>query len=256
MASGCTVAPSNRPAFTWNCLLATGFLVLSALDLLFTWQLIGTPGTCFFEANPVAGYVLAWAGWWGLGLYKLLCAVTVLGVSALLVARRPWLARGLLAVACPILCLVVGYSACLARSPERRQLLAAHQQAGELNQECRERVEYQELLSRVAHEVLRRQRTLVGAAGEIQTRLAAMRYNPLRALQVYYPTLSDEACLAAAVVHQATYLRQEHLDKGMTSVATLRAEFASAYARPYPTMYGDPYINFAPAKLYSPQGPH
>ena len=239
-SAGCTVAPTHRPALNWTYFLAAGFLALSALDLLFTWQLIGTPGTCFYEANPVAGYVLAQAGWWGLGLYKLVCAGTVLGVSALLVARRPWLARGVLAVACPILCLVVGYSACLAHSPERRQLLAAQEQAEGLNQLRRERLAYQGLLRGVAHAVLRRQRTLVDAAGEIQARLAAMRYDPLHALAVYYPTLNDEARLAAAVVREATFLRQEFGEKATTSVATLRAEFASAYARPYPTMYGDP----------------
>jgi hypothetical protein len=83
----------RRAGVSWNALLFGCFLTVSALDLLLTWRLLTTPGAYFYEANPVAEHILRTAGWWGLGLFKLACVGTVVGVSALLARRRPWVAR-------------------------------------------------------------------------------------------------------------------------------------------------------------------
>src|SRR5690348_9681039 len=92
----------RRAAPVGAAFLAVTFIGLSVLDLVLTWRLLQTPGACFYEANPVASSILEWGGWWGLGLYKLACAATVLGVIALLARWRPRLSRLLLAAACPV----------------------------------------------------------------------------------------------------------------------------------------------------------
>jgi hypothetical protein len=240
-SAGCTSPSPYFPALNWNRVLAIGFLALSALDLLLTWLLLKTPGTCFYEANPLAGFILDVAGWWGLGLFKLACAGTVVGASALLVGRHPGLARGVLAVACPVLCLVVGYSLRLTISPERHQLLAVQEQANSLGQMRVERVAYQNKLTQLAYDVILGRRTLANAVGALKAHLATQHFSPLHALEVYYPDLSDEARLGVAVVREATFALRDNVEGLPSSVARLRAEFAATFACPFPRAYGDPY---------------
>jgi hypothetical protein len=245
-SAGCTSSSPYFPALSWNRVLAAGFLALSALDLGLTWLLLKTPGTCFYEANPLAGFILNVAGWWGLGLFKLACAGTVLGASALLVSRHPAMARGVLAVACPVLCLVVGYSLRLTGSPDRHRLLAIQEQSDLLGQMRTERVVYQNKLTQLAYDVVLRRRPLGDAARTLQRHIASQQFNPLSALEVYYPDLSDEARLAAALIREATYAIRANPDGMPITVADLKAEFASTYARPLPRAYGDPYANLNP----------
>src|SRR5262249_24186328 len=93
-----------------TALLMALFAALTVTDLVLTWYLRHVNGEGFYEANPVAETVLERFGWLGLGCYKLGCAGTVLAVTAALGRRRPRLARRVLAVGCPILAAVVGYS--------------------------------------------------------------------------------------------------------------------------------------------------
>src|SRR4051812_8045155 len=99
-----------RVPFRGGVLLATTFVVLSLLDLGLTWYLLEMQGECFYEANPIAAGVLANWGWWGLAGYKLTCASTVLTAGLIVSRRRPRVARRLLALACPVVAVVVAYS--------------------------------------------------------------------------------------------------------------------------------------------------
>jgi hypothetical protein len=250
---GCTAYPARRRATNWNALLVAGFLTLSALDLLLTWHLLTTPGTCFYEANPVAERILRVAGWWGLGLFKLACAGTVVGASALLARRRPWLARAVLAGAVPVVCLVVGYSLCLAGGPDRREMVAAHQRQSELEQRRQDQLAYQEKVSQLAREVLARQRTLPEAARVLHAYTASLRFNPLWPLSAYYPSLSDEARLAVYVFRQANYLLADEAGEGKrAALARLTEAFTEAYSCPLPELKGPFY---AEADVSTPATP-
>jgi hypothetical protein len=242
---GCITVPVRRAGVNWNALLVVGFLTVSALDLLLTWRLLTTPGDCFYEANPLAQHILKTTGWWGLGLFKLACAGTVVGVSAVLARRRPWAARAVLALAVPVVCLVVGYSLALAGGSERRAILAAHERQSRLDQQKRDQLGFQEKVSQVARQVLARQRTLPEAAQVLHAYMASLRYNPLQALEHYYPTLTDEARLAVRVFREASYLlRKEPAESQRAALARLTAEFTAAYSCPIPPPNGP---NFADA---------
>jgi hypothetical protein len=222
-----------------NALLVGCFLIASALDLLLTWRLLTTPGAYFYEANPLAEHILRTAGWWGLGLFKLACVGTVVGVSALLARRRPWVARAALAVAVQVVCTVVGYSLALACGPERREIFAAHERQSDLEKQEQDRLLYQEKVVQAAREVLTRQRTLPEAARRLHPYTASLRYKPPHALEFYYPTLTDEARLAVIVVRAASYLLGEEADESQrASLARLMAEFTAACCCPIPQPNG------------------
>jgi hypothetical protein len=223
----------------WNALLVGCFLTASALDLLLTWRLLTTPGACFYEANPLAGHILRTAGWGGLGLFKLACVGTVVGASALLARRRPRAARAVLAVAVPVVCLVVGYSLALAGGSDRREIEAALEKQSELERQKHDQLSFQEKVSQVAREVLARQRTLPEAAQVVHAYTASLRYQPQRALAFYYPTLTDEARLAVIVFGEARYLLgKESAESPRATLARLRAEFTAAYCCPIPPPNG------------------
>jgi hypothetical protein len=242
--AGSPAAPARRVGVNWNTLLIAGFLTLSALDLLLTWRLLTTPGAYFYEANPLAERILKTAGWWGLGLFKLACAGTVVGVSALLARRRPWVARAILAVAVPVVCTVVGYSLALACGTERREIVAALERRSDLEKQERDRLVYQEKVVQAAREVLTRQRTLPEAARRLHAYSASLRFHPLVALQSHYPSLSDEACLAVSVFREASYLLQgEQAERKRATLARLAAEFTAAYSCPIPQPNGPSYAD-------------
>jgi hypothetical protein len=223
----------------WNAVLVGCFLTVSALDLLLTWRLLTTPGASFYKANPLAERILRTAGWWGLGLFKLACVGTVVGVSALLARRRPWVARAVLAVAVPVVCLVVVYSLALAGGSGRREIAAALERQSELDQQKHDQFRFQEKVTQVAREVLARQRTLPEAAQVLHAYTATLRYQPLHALEFYYPTLTDEARLAVTVFREASDLLGKESDESRrATLARLMAEFTAAYSCPIPQPNG------------------
>jgi hypothetical protein len=257
MASdGCIAGPVHRSGLNWNALLVAGFLTLSALDLLLTRQLLTTPGTCFYEANPVAARILRTAGWWGLGLFKLACAGTVVGVYVVLARRRPWLARAVLAGAVPVVCLVVGYSLFLAGGSDRRAIVEAHERQRELDHRKRDRLVYQGKLDQAAREVLARQQSLPEAARALLAYLPSLHYNPLYPLENYYPTLSNEGRLAVSVFREASYLLQNvPAERRHAALARLTTEFTATYACPVPRPNGPAYADAgtnAPAGFQAP----
>jgi hypothetical protein len=241
---GSPAARVRHAGVNWNALLVAGFLTVSALDLLLTWCLLTTPGACFYEANPLAEHILKTAGWWGLGLFKLACAGTVVGVSALLARRRPWAARAVLAVAVPVMCLVVGYSLALAAGSERREIVAAHERQSALDQQKQDQLVFQEKVTQLARAVLARQRTLPEAARVLHACTASLHYNPLHALECYYPALSNEARLAVRVFREASYLlRKEPAESKRAVLARLTAEFLAAYSCPIPQPSGPSFAD-------------
>jgi hypothetical protein len=219
--------------------LAFGFLGLSALDLLLTWRLLQTPGECFYEANPVASSLLEWGGWWGLGLFKLGCAGTVLGVVALLARWRPRAARVLLGGACLVLVLVVGYSLWLVTGPGRGQLVAVYAQRNLVDQKFREHRAYQERFTQLAQAVMEGRLTLAQAARALSDYAASLQYDALSPLRAAYQNLNDEARLAAALVREAGFILRESGRPGRRSLEQLTGQFSSTYASPLPTYLGD-----------------
>jgi hypothetical protein len=236
---GGPVYPVRHARVNWITVLAAGFLTLSTLDLLLTWHLLSTPGTGFYEANPVAGRILELAGWWGLGLFKLACTGTVVGVSAILARRRPWVARAVLAVAVPVVCLVVGYSLALAGGSDRRAIVAAVERQSDLDQKKQDQLAYREKVAQAAREILARQHTLPEAARILHAFTDSLSYNPLLAMEYYYPTLSDEARLAVIVFREASeQLRQAPAESRRATLSRLMAEFTAAYSCPIPPPIG------------------
>ncbi len=238
-----TAESPRRTLLSWNQILAAGFLTVSALDLMLTWRLLAQPASCFYEANPLAQYVLAVSGWWGLTLFKVACAGTVVGVSALLARRHPRAARALLVGAVPVVCLVVGYSLCLiAVSSERNELAEAHQRSVDLEYRNRDQKVYARKLAQGARAILANQQTVAAAARQLHVDLASLRYNPLSVLAIYYPSLSDEARLAISLVREANFIMHEEARVGRPArLAKLKAEFASTYAVEMPLPSGSPY---------------
>src|SRR5262245_12137693 len=210
--------------------LVAVFLALSALDLLLTWQLLETPGACFYEANPVAGWVLGVGGWWGLVLFKAGCAAAVLSVVTLLARGRPVVARRLLACGCPVLGLVVGYSAFLmvANGSERRDLHEAAERARELEVTFAHQREFKARLYRLGRAVAFRQMTLAQAVQTLNDYLATTHFDPMHPLRTLYDSLPDEACLAAALVREVGFVAHDHR-LAESPLPRLRAEFASTY---------------------------
>jgi hypothetical protein len=200
-----------------------------------TRLLLTTPGGCFYETNPVARFILNASGWWGLALFKIGCAGTVLGVSAWLARRRPQAARGVLAVACPVMGLVVGYSLWLASGPERRTLLGIAEERQMLEQKARDREEYRRKLHQLARAVLGQTQALPDAVRELKVCLASLTYDLLDYLRSYYPGLEGDALAAVALMREAGHFLEETGQSPGPALRRLEAEFASAYACPLPS---------------------
>ncbi len=92
------------------------FALLSLADLALTWWLLEQSDGQVYEANPLAGWLLAHAGWGGLACFKAAIVLLVLGLAALISRRRPAAADRVLNFACAAMSLVVLYSTALCGS--------------------------------------------------------------------------------------------------------------------------------------------
>jgi hypothetical protein len=99
---------------TWHPCKQTLFALLSAADFGLTWWLIDQTDGHAYEANPVAGWMLAQAGWLGLACFKAAVVAVVLAISAVVSRFRPAAAGRLLMLGCACLGAVVCYSSALA----------------------------------------------------------------------------------------------------------------------------------------------
>jgi hypothetical protein len=211
--------------------LWTVFLALSVLDLGLTWYLLEKPGGSCYEANPLAAKVLAKWGWWGLCGYKLACAGTVLAVAAFVSRRRPWLGRRLLAVGCPVVALVVGYSLLLLvhNREDQQRLACVKARSRQLADMAREQREYFAFLTQVGSEVAQERLSLKQATAALAAEIAGLRsFDPLPGLRNIYHDLDHEARLAAHVVRQVGLIVQ-HEPRSNKALARLEKEFAERH---------------------------
>src|SRR5262249_15141662 len=119
------------------------------------------------------------------------------------------------------------------------EIVAALEKQSELDQQKHDLLRFQEKVTQVAREALARQRTLPEAAQVLHAYTASLRYQPLRALEYYYPTLTDEARLAVTLSREASDLRGKESDEGQRApLARLMAEFTAAYSCPIPQPNG------------------
>jgi hypothetical protein len=86
------------------------FTLLSLADLALTWWLVKQSAGHVYEANPLAHWCLARAGWAGLACFKAAIVLLVLTLVGLIVRRSPATADRLLNFACAAVALVVLYS--------------------------------------------------------------------------------------------------------------------------------------------------
>ncbi|MCC6419748.1 MAG: hypothetical protein IT429_16060 [Gemmataceae bacterium] len=220
------------------------FAGLSALDMLLTWWLLETPGDCFYEANPLAGWVLKGYGWAGMGLFKLACAGSVLGAIVFLRRHRPTAARRVLALGCPVLGLVVGYSVflLLANRADCRDLHKAHDRTADLTVQFHERENYKNRLYQMARAIAVREISLAQATRELQHYLTTIRYDALYPLRVMFDDIPDEACLAAALIREVGFVVADHPHLARKSLLPpLRADFGSIYGQPLPASAVETY---------------
>jgi len=220
-----------RSAFSHTRLLTAAFVALSVLDLCLTYYLIEIQGTSFYEANPIAAGVLVNWGWWGLAGYKVASAGTVVAVGIFVGRRRPRLGRGLFAVACPVVAVVVGYSLLLLlNNREDQQTLAqAEVRSRHLSEMFREQHDYAVRLKELGHELAEGRLSLKQASETLAAEIARLRYfNPFPTLRVMYEDMDDSARLAAHMVREVGLLLRE-APLGSKPLARLEKEFVGRH---------------------------
>jgi hypothetical protein len=191
------------------------FVTLSVLDLLLTWRLVEAPHSRVYEANPLAAAVLLRFGWLGLGVFKTVCVASGLGAIVLVNRWRPALGLRLLGLLCPALLGVVGYSAALlAAGPSDRvtqKILEREAQRGVvLDRELQLGQDYGDLCRQLGYELAAGNVDLQAALRTLNAYLTRTGYNPCRQLHPFCRGLNDQECLAALLVRQAGFAREEH----------------------------------------------
>jgi hypothetical protein len=216
------------------------FALLSGLDFLLTWYLLGRPDGAAYESNPLAAWLLARGGWPGLAAFKAATVLLVGGLGLLIYRHRPRAGHRVLAFGCAALAAVVLYSSYLcerARHPaagldpdEAAPLLA---RASHLRAALQRSVAYREVLAQVTEDLRGRRCTLAEAVARLaQTEQGRDPAFP-RAMRKAYPGLSDAECLAVCALNGVAppafattadrQLRRE-----------LEAEFLALYGRAAP----------------------
>jgi hypothetical protein len=225
-------------------LLPAAFLALSVMDLCLTWNLLELRGARFYEANPIAAAVLAHGGWWGLAMYKLLCAGTVLTAAALLARWRPRAARKVLVVACAVVAAVVGYSLWLVAGDHQidAELARAERQGKLLEARFEEQKKYSAKLRQLAGEIVAGRSSLRQATHALLADLAVLHYfDPLPTLRVVHHDLDDDdACLTAQLVRAAGLAVSEG-SQDTRPLMRLAKEFTWLYHVPLPDSARETY---------------
>jgi hypothetical protein len=221
-------------------LLAVAFVALTLLDLVLTAVLLRTPGECFYEANPLADWVLREGGWLGMSLYKFGCAGMVLAVVGLLVRRHARAARRVLLVGCPILAVVVGYSVYLlgANWGEWQDLHTAQAKAEHLQASFEGQRAYKQKVRKLAEDVATRRLSLDSAVRELDDSLSSLGHDPLPVLQTLFPDFNgnEHACLAIALVREVGFVLEDRVPVPESPLPRLQAEFASAFGQSLPPL--------------------
>ena len=205
------------------------FLLLSVVDLLLTgWLLVGEGP--FFEANPLAAWCLQRFGWGGLaGLKAASLLLTAAGI-AVLARRRPWIARGILAVGCLAVALVVFQGASLVTASPALQEEYHREQAFQVRADAEARQlqnllelqrNYSELRRRLSRELLAGRRSLASALAELE-RLGFHRHPHWRRLaDGLHPGKSSREILERQLLDQLLVDIQEGVPEGLRLLARL-----------------------------------
>ncbi|MCI0462812.1 MAG: DUF5658 family protein [Gemmataceae bacterium] len=220
--------------------LAVAFVVLTLLDLLLTAILLRTPGECFYEANPLADWILREGGWLGMSLYKLACAGMVLAVVGLLAHRHARAARRVLLVGCPLLAVVVGYSVYLlsANWAEWQQLHQAQAQSEQLEASFEGQRAYKQKVRALAEVMAAGRLSLDAAVRALNDSLSSLGHDPMPVLQALFPDFDDneKACLAIALVREVGFVLEDRGAVPEPPLPRLQAEFASTFGQSLPPL--------------------
>jgi hypothetical protein len=220
------------------------FALLSGLDFLLTWYLLGGHDGAAYESNPLAAWLLARGGWLGLAAFKAATVLLVGGLGLVIFRHRPRAGHRVLAFGCAALAAVVLYSGYLcqrARHPaagldpdEAAPLLS---QADHLAAARQRSLAYKKRLARLTDQVRRRQCTLAEAAAHLAVTEQGRDPAFLRTVQVIYPGLSDAECLALSVLNNVAPEATATTTTDRQLRRALEAEFLALYGRPAPTSW-------------------
>ena len=210
------------------------FLLLSLSDLGLTWLLVERGGGVVYESNPVADWWLWHYGWAGLGAFKVLTVVVVVGLTAVVSRFRPRSGGLILAVACSALALVVGYSCYLvgggasaADPTTSAELAEIRAESAHLDVEWAKSEEYRMTLERLGADLTAGRCSLTEATTHLGSTRQAQERSWLRRLHVFFPEESDTECLAISLVLQSlssardnpaeAERRARHLERELTA---------------------------------------
>jgi hypothetical protein len=227
------------------------FALLSGADLALTCWLLERSGGLVYEANPLASWWLARAGWAGLVCFKAAVVFLVLGLTAVIFRQRPRAADRLLGFGCAGLALVVLYSSALCRSPyaatpqefndwlDRSVNRAARREYGK-----HEALRY--LLKRGGQDLVARRCSL----REAQERVAASERGSdlrwLRGLAASYPGRPPQEVIAACLILRAVDSLEGEPRKARQVALRLEREFELTYGNSLPPFHRKFLGRFAP----------
>ncbi len=178
---------------------AISYGLLSGVDLLLTWLLVGHWGDAH-EANPLAAAVLQGCGWWGLIVFKVTLVVLVVGISRHIFRPRPRTAGLLLGLGCLMAGGVVAYSVTLVTQgrEEENGGLALEQEELQMRR-LRDLEYYQQQVAAQADKIFHGQQTLAQAVAELEKVRDELFHDPLAPWQGI-GGLKDEALMAGQLV--------------------------------------------------------
>jgi hypothetical protein len=214
------------------------YVCLSLGDLALTWHLLAHGDGQVHEGNPLAHWWLAQYGWVGLTCFKVTLVVLVVGLTLVIGRRRPRAAGQVLVLACGILMAVILYSGLLAGAVAARSVApalldpegaVASEQGRDLDQQRKQVGDYQRLLERLSGDLLARRRTLPDAVGLLAESEQGRSPGWLRDLGRVYPGRSEQARLAANLVHHALSSLQEGNSTDEETARRLAADYRACY---------------------------
>jgi hypothetical protein len=227
---------------TWHPRKQLLFAALSAADFALTWWLIDHTNGHAYEANPVAGWWLAQAGWLGLAFFKAAVVALVLTIAVVVSRARPRAAGRLLWLGCACLVAVVGYSAALAAVPPPSpddEVAQTNKLLEETNRQTRAQRRSKEALlatlDEITQDVLAQRCTLREGAERLEaaTAAAGRSQSQDRTLGMLYPACTEAQRYACWLIARASGLPQNA--RLVERVGPrLEEEFVSGYGAPLP----------------------
>jgi hypothetical protein len=215
------------------------FAVLSVADFIMTWQLLKLTDGQVYESNPVANAWFESFGWIGLGVYKALAIVLVVGCALFVTRYRPHAGRRILAFACAATTFVVVYSCYLAYasdiapSADQDDPYAAEMRSRLLDREMHRQRKYHTLLAQLSIDLIEGRCGLAEAVAALRQNDKANDPQWLTILQRNYPNRTPEECLAIHLGYHA--LVKVHQDEPLAfdTATQLGRDFREMFGRPY-----------------------